>query len=255
MRLSTALRRWPRRTLTSLGVGVAVVVLTATQASAVSPGHYTIGHSSGASFQFLTSGNLVPPNTTADDDLYYLSTTGSGIHRLPFALHLYNQTYQNAAISTNGNVQPGVPSGGGTSAFSNNCLPTTTFGRPAVLPFWDDLFFDSGDTSHGFMEGVFVKTSGSAPHRKFVVSWQGHHFNDASGTVLAQAIFQEGSQTVNYVYLIGNASNAFSAGSSATIGIQSKQQLSSTQWSCGTDSSPHPNAISSGLKLTLTHSG
>lgn len=253
MRLPIALRRWPRRAATSLGVGVVALVLTATQASAVSPGHYSIAHSSGASFQFLTSGNLVPPNTTADDVLYYLSTTGSGIHRLPFPLHAYNQTYQNLAVSTNGNAQLGVASPGGNATFSNDCIsptPTPQFGHPAVMPFWDDLFFDSGDTSHGFMEGVFVRTSGSAPHRKFLISWQGHTFSDAQGTVLAQAIFTEGSQTVNYVYLIGNAASAFSAGSSATIGIQSKQQLSATQWSCN-----QANAISSGLKLTLTHSG
>ena len=247
-----SIRRGVRLSFRSLLVAVAAVLLTATQADAVTPGQYNFAASGGASFTFLTSGNLVPPNTTADDILYYLSTTGSGIHRLPFALHLYNQSYTNIAVSTNGNVQPGVTSPGGNSTFSNDCLPTAQFGRPAVLPFWDDLFFDSGDTSHGFMEGVFVRTSGSAPHRKFLVSWQGHFFSASSDLVLAQVVFTEGSQTVRYIYGLGSSNNTHpnSGGASATIGIQSKQQLSATQWSCNT-----PNAVFSGLKLTGVHSG
>src|SRR5690348_7097627 len=185
MRQPTTIRRGVRLSFRSLLVAAVVVVLTATQADAATTGHYNFAAQGGQSFTFLTSNNLVPPNTTADDVLYYLSTTGSGIHRLPFPLHLYNQVYQNIAVSTNGNVQPGQVSPGGTAAFSNTCLPSATFGKPAVLPFWDDLFFDSGDTSHGFMEGVFVRTSGSAPHRRFLISWQGHFFNAASALVLA----------------------------------------------------------------------
>jgi hypothetical protein len=248
LRLSLV-RSWPRRVATAFTVAVAAVILTATQASAVTTGHYNFAASGGASFAFLTSNNLV--SGQADDALYYLTTTGSGVHRLPFALHLYNQTYKNIAISTNGNVQPGVISPGGTTAFTNTCLPSATFGKPAVLPFWDDLFFDSTDTSHGFMEGVFVRTSGSAPHRKFLISWQGHFFSASSALVEAQVVFNEGSQTVQYIYgLSGSSTNPESGGSSATIGIQSKQQLSSTQWSCNT-----ANAVFSGLKLTGVHSG
>ena len=181
---------------TAFTVAVAAMILTATQASAVSPGHYAINGTNGATFPFLTSGNLV--SGAADDVLFYLSTTGTGIHKLPFALHLYNQSYTNVAISTNGNVQPGVTSPGGTAAYNNTCLPTTATGRPLVAPFWDDLAFDSNDTSHGFMEGVFVRTTGSAPHRKFTVSWQGHLFsiNNTNPLVAAQVTFAEGSQTV-----------------------------------------------------------
>jgi len=226
-------------------VGVAIALLlvfTASPADAVTaPGHYTISATGGAAFVQLASGNLV--SGQADDVTFLLSTTGTGLHRLPFALHLYNQTYTNAIVSTNGNIQPGVTSG--STAFSNNCLPTSTFsGRPSVLPFWDDLFFDSNDTSHGFMEGVFVRTSGSAPHRKFLVSWQGHLFSDAGALVQAQVTFQEGSQTVTYVY-------GRNGGGSATVGIQAKQQLSSTQWTCNSGSG---TAVTSGMRLTFLHS-
>src|SRR4051812_41810922 len=75
------LHRWPRRAATSLCVGAAVLVLTATQASAVTTGHYAISSSTGASFQLLTSNNLA--HGVVDDQLFYLSTTGSGLARLP----------------------------------------------------------------------------------------------------------------------------------------------------------------------------
>ena len=242
-------RRGVRLSIRSLLVAGAVVVLTATQADAVTTGHYNFAASGGASFTFLTSGNLV--SGVADDSLYYLSTTATGIHRLPFALHLYNQTYTNLGIDTNGNVRPGLANGAGSSTFSNDCLPTAQVGKPLVAPFWDDLFFDSTDTSHGFTEGVFVRTSGTAPHRRFMVSWQGHFFSASSALVEAQVIFTEGSQTVQYLdALNGSSTNPQSGGSSATIGIQSKQQIDSTQWSCNT-----ANAVFSGLKLTAVHSG
>jgi hypothetical protein len=223
-----------------VGVAVAVLVLfTAGPASAVSPGSYTIASTTGAAFTQLSSGNLV--SGIADDVLYPLSTTGTGLHRLPFALHLYNQSYTNAVVSSNGNIQPGVTSG--NSTFSNDCLPTSAFlGRPSVLPFWDDLYFDSNDTSHGFTEGVFVRTSGSAPHRKFLVSWQGHLFGDTGSLVMAQVTFTEGSQNLTYVY-------GRNGGGSATVGIQSKQQLSWTQRTCNAGGTP----LVSGQKLTLTH--
>ncbi len=222
-----------------VGVAVALLmVVTAGPASAAGPGFYTIASTNGATFSQLASGNLV--SGTADDVLYHLSTTGAGLNRLPFALHLYNQTYVNLAVSTNGNVQPGTTAG--NSAYSNNCLPSATFAQPVVMPFWDDLYFDSNDTSHGFTEGVFVKTSGTAPHRKFLVSWQGHRFDDAGTLVMAQVIFQEGVQTVVFVY-------GRNGGDSATIGIQSKQQLSSTQYTCNSNAP----AVAAGQKLNLLH--
>src|SRR3954469_2987081 len=119
------IRRGARLSFRSVLVAGAIVVLTATQANAVAPGHYTINATGGATFAQLNSNNLAPG--PVDDQLFYLSTTGSGLHRLPFALHLYNQTYTNAAVSSNGNVQPGQVSPGGTAAFSNNCLPSGTF--------------------------------------------------------------------------------------------------------------------------------
>ena len=238
-----AVRQRPKRWRAVLAATAAVLLLTATPASAATTGRYTISANGGATFSFFTSGNLV--NGVVDDSLFYLSTTGTGASRLPFALKLYNQSYSNIAISSNGNVQPGVTAGGGTAAFSNTCLPTSTFGtKPSISVYWDDLFFDSNDTTEGYVEGIFTKVKGTAPHRTFTISWQGHEFGAVGNRVAAQVIFKEGSQTITYKY-------GLNGGASATVGSQSKQQLSYTQWTCNSGST---TAVTSGMKLTLLHS-
>ena len=229
-------------------VVLAVLVLAALSANASAapppPGHYSISATGGATFQLFTAGNLV--SGIADDQIYYLSTTGSGLSKLPFTIRAYNRGYQKMGVSTNGNVQLGVsPTVPGTTVFSNDCLPSTSFPKTTIMPFWDDLFFDSNDTSHGFMEGVFVKTKGSAPHRTFIVSWQGHRFNDAGTLVQAQVIFKEGLQTITYVY-------GLNGGGSATVGTRFAGQGSFTQWTCNSGSG---TSVTSGMRLTFLHAG
>jgi hypothetical protein len=179
----------------------------------------------------------------ADDDLFFLSTAGRGLARLPFPLHAYDQTYRNVAVDSNGVVVLGVTDTGTMRAQDvNQCMPTGVFGHPAIAPYWDDLDFRTADTSHGFPDGIFTKTSGRAPHRTFVVSWQGEELL-THRTVLAQVAFHEGTQNLSFTY-------GTDGGASATVGIQSKQQLSSDQWSCNTGSTA---SVTSGLRISLVH--
>lgn len=210
--------------------------------AAATLGNYTINAGSGATFSLLTAHNLV--SGAADDALYYLSTTAPGLQGLPFPIKAYNHTYRNIAVSTNGNVQLGVVSPGGTTAYNNNCLPTATFPTATIMPYWDDLAFDSNDTTHGFTEGVFRQTLGKAPHRRFIISWQGHEFsiNNSNPLVFAEVIFREGSQNFTFVY-------GLNEGATATIGVQSAQQQTSAQWTCNS------TAVTSGQSLTFVHSG
>src|SRR5206468_2450579 len=108
------------------------------------------------------------------------------------------RTYANVQVSSNGNLTFG--STGGSAAFGNQALPTTDFSAPTMMPFWDDLFFDPADTSHAFEEGIFTKTRGEAPHRVFTISWQGNAYNNPAYIVLAQVIFHQGSQNVQFRY-------------------------------------------------------
>lgn len=226
----------------------ALALLALPASAAAAPGNYAIKSGSGATFSLLTSPahNLV--NGAADDVLYYLSTTAPpGLLHLPFPIKAYDGTYRRIAISTNGNIQLGVSSPGGTTAYANNCLTSATFPTTAtIMPYWDDLAFDSNNTANGFTEGVFKQTLGTAPHREMIISWQGHQFTTSSGNnlVFAQVIFNEGSQNFSFVY-------GLDGGASATVGVQAGQQLASTQWTCNTGTT----AVTSGQRLVFAHSG
>jgi|tagenome__1003787_1003787.scaffolds.fasta_scaffold20107089_1 hypothetical protein len=232
-----------RTLLTTLIAGL-IVLLTATSASAAGPGRYGIVGSSNGHYVTLSQNNLVIDEEHNDDELFFLSTSGSGANRLPFALGLYNQWYRRIAISTNGHIQLGVTSRLTDDDFQNDCLYSTRLQVPAIFPFWDDLVFHPGDTSLGFPQGVFVKTLGRAPHRTFIVAWQGVQFvqpTDPPGEVVkAQALFREGSQNVTFVY-------GTSGGGSATIGVQSTTTVHRwTQYACNTGD---PETVTNGLQL------
>jgi len=236
-------RRQAGAVAATVGVIAAVVTLTATAASAATgPGFYAMEGVDGATFQVLSNPARDLVNGDADDNLYFLSTSATGIRRLPFALHAYNQTYRNIAVDSNGLIDLGDPAN--TTERSqdlNPCLPTA-LSHPVVAPYWDDLDFRTSDTSHGFPDGIFTKTSGTAPHRTFLVSWQGEEL-DTHLPVLAQVAFHEGSQNVAFTY-------GTDGGASATVAIQSQGGVSSDQWSCNTGST---TSVTSGLRIALAH--
>jgi hypothetical protein len=121
-------------------------------------------------------------------------------------------------------------------------MPTTALTHPAIAVYWDDLDFRTADTSHGFPDGIFTRLSGTAPHRTFLVSWQGEEL-DTHRPVLAQVGFHEGSQAITLHY-------GTDGGASATVGIQSQNGVSSDQWSCNTGSDI---SVTTGLRIDLAH--
>jgi hypothetical protein len=251
------MRRTPSRGLAAALAGcVAALVIAATPAEAAR-GHYSVSEQSGVGYALLTSKQLVPP-AGVDDALFYLSTTASGARHLPFPLKAYNSTFKNVAVSSNGNVQFGVVSPGGDTAFTNTTLAATlNTTKPVFFPFWDDLLMIPSDTSHFFTEGVFVSTRGTAPHRRFIIAWQGHHFNDENYFVLAEATFHEGSQTVQFRYgFRDNQSDTDPNGGfpSETIGGQGQGGVNPFRIFFGNDSNV-PSRVTQGTQFTLVHVG
>jgi len=183
-----------------------------------SQGTYSVTQQDGAVYALLSTNNLVPATGSTDDALFRLQTTATGAHKLPFRINAYGLSYRALTISSNGNIQFGVCCSGGTSAYTNTALPSATFGRAAFSVFWDDLYFTPSDLSHTFREGIFTKTLGVAPHRQFVISWQGHSYSSESYTVLAEAIFTEGSSQVKFRYGASDLQGSFAP--SETIGVQ-----------------------------------
>jgi hypothetical protein len=230
-----------RRLLPGL-VAMALLAMAGTASAATPPGHYTISATGGAVYPLQTSGNLV--SGAVDDRIYYLSTTGSGLTKLPFTISFYNHGYKKIGISSNGNVQFGVDPVNvpGNIAWTNDCLPTGVFSKTVAMPFWDDLGFNTADSSLGYDQGIFVKTKGSAPHRTFAINWQGARLG-TSTKVLARAVFTEGSQTVTYTY-------GAAGGGDATIGSQFAGQATTTQWACNSGST---TTVVNGQKLSFLH--
>jgi hypothetical protein len=238
----TLLPNRTRKALCWTAAAAAAVALTATPASAAGPGQYSVSATSGATFSFFTANNLV--HGVRDEGLFYLSTTTPGALRLPFKIHFYAGVFSKLAISPNGTIQMNVgPGGGAPLDYFNDCLASVAFDTPTAAVFWDDLSFDSNDHSLGYVQGVFTKTKGTAPHRTYTVSWQGHQIGTNGAPVLAQVIFNEGSPTVTYIY-------GRSGGDFATVGVQAYLRQSATQWTCNSEI---PTAVTSGLRLTWLH--
>jgi len=205
------------------------------------PGGYGIAPGTGR-FALLTATNLrTTPGGAAE--LYYLSTNGTGPNRLPFPLKVYNQTYRQIAISSNGNIQLGVVSPGGDSGAwtdDDDCIPTVRdFGSAVIFPLWS--FGMRYDTAGG--EGIFVKTYGKYPNRTFTVSWQGEFQVSAEAPANFQVTFREGSQNMAFTY------GELTGQTLVSIGIQSRTKAAYTQWYC------HGLGIypTAGTRLTLGH--
>src|SRR5260370_19876774 len=80
---------------------------------------------------------------------------------LPFSYTLYDQTFTNINLSSNGNAQFTTTD----TTFTNVCLPWLTHNY-TIYPYWDDLYL----VNSGF--GIFTSVSGTAPNRIFNIEWR-----------------------------------------------------------------------------------
>jgi hypothetical protein len=231
--------------LTLCAVG-AIALIAAPTAAASVPGYYIITMQSGKTFHVISGQNHNLISSAADDTLTTLSRSASGAAHLPFRLPAYGRTYASVQVSSNGDLTFGAA--GGSTAFGNEALPTADFTAPTMMPFWDDLYLDPADMSLPFHQGIFTKTTGEAPHRVFTISWQGRAFSNAAYAVLAQVIFHQGSQNVQYRY--GAPDNQGASAPSETIGIQLGGPSHFRQIAFDP---PPPGAVQAGTQFTLTH--
>jgi len=131
---------------------------------------------------------------------------------LPFSFTLYGQAFTSAKISTNGYLVFGGSSG---TQWSNGELPATAEPNGIVAPYWDDLRLSTRGE-------IWYRTVGTAPNRRFVVSWIGapHYYDIGDSTF--QVVLDEGSGDVVFQYqdvVFGDEFNDY--GVSATIGLES----------------------------------
>jgi hypothetical protein len=189
------------------------------------PTNYTVGVSPQA---FINACSLAGHTTVlpAVDDATALLT-------VPFTYYLWDYNGTAAWVSSNG-----VFGGGsvGTTAYTESCPLGTSAPANAVLAFWDDQVTRTG---------VCAGTSGTAPNRKFVVTWSdSQSYIDSTAHLTYSVIISEGSNIIDVVYQ--TMTGTYASGISAGVGITNTGSTRTVQYSCDSAS------ISSGTAIRFT---
>jgi hypothetical protein len=147
---------------------------------------------------------------------------------LPFPIQLYDQTFNNATIASNGNMQFVTTD----FAYGNACLPVPIF-EYGIVAYWDDLTTSCPNC------GIYTSVIGDAPNRIFNVEWRSQVLGVNTAARFEIRLY-EGQDKFDLVY-----GNVVDAGRSATIGVQ-RDMGAFTQYACNTVS------LTSNLMLTFT---
>ena len=183
---------------------------------------YIITQSTGAS---IVPGDIDIGNHSIDSP-----TTVS----LPFNYTFYGQTFGNANICPNGNIQFL------SADWGIGCVPLTFF-NDAILAFSDDLRTDTPGS------GIFTSVSGSPPSRIFNVEWRATYLTaygppnlDKRKPLNFEVRLYENQPRFDIIYGELNGD-----GSTAGVGVQRDTGSAYTNFEC------HTGGLSTGLQLTF----
>ena len=97
----------------------------------------------------------------------------------------------------------------------NQSIPDAATPNALICPYWDDL-----DPSRGGR--ILYGTTGEAPNRKFVVTWDRvpHAASGGGSPLTFQAALEEGTQRIIFQYQEIQPGSAQGGGASATIGVE-----------------------------------
>lgn len=123
-----------------------------------------------------------------------------------FDFYFYGKVMRTAYISTNGWISFVDPSG--NSYPVNTTIPGGVGPDSSIAVFWDNL------SSNNSNNGVFYKTVGSKPNRKFVVEW----YISSPNPIGFEVVLFEHSNIIKFQYKTLDA--FWGGGQSATIGIK-----------------------------------
>ncbi|WP_246012592.1 carboxypeptidase regulatory-like domain-containing protein [Myceligenerans xiligouense] len=169
-----------------------------------------------------------------DTDTGLSGDDGSTTVSLPFDFTYYGESYDTAHVTTNGHVNFLAS----TTAYSNVSIPASSVPNAAIYPFWDDLYFVSGES--GLYEGTTTVDGTDAYVLEFrdVALYADRDARlDFSVTLLAS-----GDIVLGYGELAGSGATA--AGSSATVGIEDEAGA------VGLEYSYNAAVLSEGLSIT-----
>lgn len=161
---------------------------------------------------------------------------------LPFAFKYFEAAVTQYSMASNGFAQLWSAGGGGADKSPDNvAIPSAGEPNGIVAPFWDDLVAMTSEARAG--------TLGTAPNRRFVISW-GHWTvkGDAGARLSFQVKLFETTNVIEFHYCaMAPDGNVRATGSSATIGLENLAGTSGVQHSFNTASS-----VATGKALRFT---
>jgi hypothetical protein len=186
-------------------------------------GNYTVGGCPPSQY-VITQGadTLVPGDTNIGSDCDDCDTPVT----LPFPFTLYDQTYTQVNVSSNGRLDFVVPNepGGYVSA----CLPAPPNVGPydfTIFGVWQDLMTLAGNSGcsvfPGGTCGIFTSVEGSPGSQIFHIEWRATLFNDNSQTVNFEVRLFEGDPNLKFEVVRGAINNGgFGASQMWVSGVQ-----------------------------------
>ena len=144
----------------------------------------------------------------------------SGAQDLPFTFYFYGQPKTQIYIGANG-LLGFDPTNMGSIGISD--IPNALAPNDAILPYWDNL----NPANSG---AVYAGINGTAPNRRFVVSWVGVIRNSSSDKMTFQAALSEATGQIQFNYLEVNPTSARGGGLRATIGLEDSSGLVATKY-------------------------
>jgi hypothetical protein len=220
------------RTQTATNTATRTGTSTITRTSTPSP---TITPPCGSRAPYAIStavGTIVPSNTEIDGGRCDDCVLGLII---PFPFSVYDQTFNNVNVSSNGNLQFTTSEG----TLAPECNPSLL--DFAILAHWDDL--NTADAEWCAPNcGMYTLLQGTAPNRTFNIEWRGClYYGACEGDVHFAVRLYENQSRFDIIYALAD-NTAFGA----SIGVRGDIDNEITSFSCY-----NQRQLSNGLQLTF----
>ena len=131
---------------------------------------------------------------------------------IPFSFTFYGTSFSSVKVSSNAMLVFGANP---ATAYDNRPLPDPMTPNRILAPLWDDLSPPNGG-------GIWYRTVGTAPNRRFVVAWVGvPHYLAVSHKVTLEAILEEGTNGIVFQYQdVSSGDPTLDYGADASVGME-----------------------------------
>ena len=169
------------------------------------------------------SGNAVENYVPSDGPYAWVDATAGGTKLtlgddeaasvpIPFPFTFYGTSFSSVKVSSNALLVFGADP---ATAYDNRPLPDPMTPNRILAPLWDDLNPLNGG-------GIWHRTVGTAPNRRFVVAWVGvPHYLAVSHKVTLEAILEEGTNGIVFQYQdVSSGDPTLDYGADASVGME-----------------------------------